>query len=80
MRLAVSGHEHNYERSRPADGVTYVVTGGGGQTLYDDLQRRQDWSVTRALTHEFLLADFTMSSASVRAIGEDGQTLDSFSL
>jgi hypothetical protein len=25
-----SGHEHDYERTVPIDGVTYFVTGGGG--------------------------------------------------
>ena len=43
--LALSGHDHNYERSRPmragevqaaaTDGTTYVVTGGAGAELYD---------------------------------------------
>lgn len=28
--LVLAGHEHDYERSRPQRGVTYVVTGGGG--------------------------------------------------
>jgi hypothetical protein len=32
--LVLSGHEHLYERSRPMDGVIYVVTGAGGQSLY----------------------------------------------
>jgi 3',5'-cyclic AMP phosphodiesterase CpdA len=32
--LALSGHEHFYERTRPIDGVVYVVTGNGGYELY----------------------------------------------
>jgi hypothetical protein len=28
--LVLSGHDHDYERTRPMNGVTYVVTGGGG--------------------------------------------------
>jgi acid phosphatase type 7 len=28
--LVLAGHEHNYERTRPIEGITYVVTGGGG--------------------------------------------------
>ena len=27
----LAGHEHDYERTVPIDGTTYVVTGGGGQ-------------------------------------------------
>jgi hypothetical protein len=30
VQLVLSGHEHHYERSRPIDGVTYVISGGGG--------------------------------------------------
>jgi acid phosphatase type 7 len=31
VSLVLTGHDHDYERSRPIDGVTYVVTGGGGR-------------------------------------------------
>ncbi len=30
--LVLNGHEHDYERSKPQNGVTYVVTGGGGHS------------------------------------------------
>jgi hypothetical protein len=29
--LVLNGHDHNYERTKPINGVTYVVTGGGGR-------------------------------------------------
>jgi len=29
--LVLSGHDHDYERFNPIDGVTYIVTGGGGK-------------------------------------------------
>jgi acid phosphatase type 7 len=29
--LVLAGHDHHYERTTPQDGVTYVVTGGGGR-------------------------------------------------
>ena len=29
--LVLAGHDHNYERTLAQDGVTYVVTGGGGR-------------------------------------------------
>lgn len=31
VQLVLSGHDHDYERVRPQNGVVYVVTGGGGQ-------------------------------------------------
>jgi acid phosphatase type 7 len=29
--VVFSGHDHNYERTLPVQGVTYIVTGGGGR-------------------------------------------------
>jgi len=29
--LVLAGHDHHYERREPVDGVTYVITGGGGR-------------------------------------------------
>ncbi|MDQ3336100.1 MAG: metallophosphoesterase family protein [Myxococcota bacterium] len=31
VQLVLAGHDHNYERTTPQNGVTYVVTGGGGK-------------------------------------------------
>jgi len=30
VQLVLAGHDHDYERMKPQNGVTYVVTGGGG--------------------------------------------------
>ncbi len=30
VQLVLAGHDHNYERMTPQDGIAYVVTGGGG--------------------------------------------------
>ena len=32
--LVLTGHDHNYQRVGPINGVTYIVTGGGGGPLY----------------------------------------------
>jgi hypothetical protein len=31
VQLVLAGHDHDYERFHPIDGVTYIVTGGGGK-------------------------------------------------
>lgn len=31
VQLTLWGHDHNYERTNPINGVTYIVTGGGGR-------------------------------------------------
>lgn len=33
VQLYINGHEHNYERSKPINGTTYLVVGGGGAYL-----------------------------------------------
>ena len=32
--IAFGGHDHSYERIKPLNGVTYIVSGNGGNTLY----------------------------------------------
>lgn len=68
--LVLTGHDHDYERSHPlrggapvttngADydegaGVVYVVTGGGGESLYADWASQPDWSAARAEIYHVL--------------------------
>lgn len=33
VQLYINGHDHNYERSKPINGITYLVVGGGGASL-----------------------------------------------
>jgi 3',5'-cyclic AMP phosphodiesterase CpdA len=40
VKLVFQGHDHNYYRT-VRDGITYVVTGGGGAPLYPDAHREQ---------------------------------------
>lgn len=79
--LAVlAGHNHYYERSRPLDGVTYVVSGGGAKNCYEAgqadgrtaklVERRNHYGVVEVYRNRLL----------VRAIDLDGQRLDEFAL
>jgi tartrate-resistant acid phosphatase type 5 len=34
VSLVLNGHDHDYQRFLSAEGTTFIVTGGGGQTLY----------------------------------------------
>lgn len=57
--LVITAHDHSYERTRPmrggaiADGGTvYVVTGGGGQSLYEEFEEPAPaWSAARAAVY-----------------------------
>ncbi|HEY8429332.1 MAG TPA: metallophosphoesterase [Sandaracinaceae bacterium] len=32
VQVVFTGHDHHYERTRPMNGITYIVTGGGGMS------------------------------------------------
>jgi hypothetical protein len=49
VQLVLSGHDHCYERTVPIDGITYVVTGGGGRGV-----RRPGSSSFTAFSHDVL--------------------------
>ncbi len=76
--IVFNGHDHDYERS-VADGVTYVVTGGGGAALYGK------WNVNEASIYfestlhfvSISLAGDTLTSKGVRP---DGTEFDPFVL
>jgi len=41
--IVINGHDHNYERTYPINGITYVITGGGGAPL-KDIVKTGSWS------------------------------------
>jgi hypothetical protein len=47
--LNLAGHSHHYERSNPAqtDGITHIVSGGGGSSLGGLASSQPAWSVYR---------------------------------
>ncbi len=83
VKLVLMGHNHSYERFEK-DGITYVVTGGGGAPLYDvnesvgsfpnDVPFRQ----AAASAHHFMRIDVGQGSLKGQAIGPDGGVIDSF--
>jgi hypothetical protein len=74
--LVLTGHARNYERFQPDDGVTYVVSGGGGAGLQDLGDNRT--SVAAASVHHFLSIDASPDTLSVDVIDDKGAVIDSF--
>jgi predicted phosphodiesterase len=76
--LVLSGHAHNYERSVPIDGVTYIVTGGGGAGL-----RGVESSETTAVAvkaHHFVQIDASPEMLTITAIDKESQVIDQVEL
>jgi len=75
--LVLSGHDHNYERTVPIDGITYVVSGGGCKTTSINPQPSTEFA---ASTLEFMVFDIDGDRLTGRAVQADGDVLDRFEL
>lgn len=77
--LVLSGHVHAYERFHPLAGVTYVVTGGGGAALHDDLHSDPMVAASAVAYHALQLVA-TPSTLTLAAIDRHGAVFDRLEL
>jgi len=75
--LVLAGHDHDYQRSKPIDGVTYVVSGGAA-TLRPTGQEDFTQVSTSTLHYVDLLVEH--DRLTLRSIDQSGMLLDSFEL
>lgn len=73
--LVLSGHAHNYERVGPVDGVTYVVSGGGGAELHGVAAPGPRTAAVAAVHHAVKLV-VGPDTLVVEAIDRDGVVFD----
>lgn len=93
--LVLNGHDHIYQRTLPLyngsitstsienytdpEGTIYVVTGGGGRSLYNLWQPEPSWSVKRASIYHFLVVSMSGRELNLKAIKtDDGSIIDEF--
>ena len=76
VTLAFEGHDHLYYRTR-RDGITYVVTGGGGAPLYGRVAAPGPGDVYEKVNH-FCVADVGPDRVTVTAYRRDLSRLDRF--
>jgi predicted phosphodiesterase len=76
--LVLSGHAHNYERSVPIDGVTYIVTGGGGAGLRD--VESSETTAVAVKAHHFVQIDASPETLTITAIDKESQVIDQVEL
>ena len=76
--LVLNGHEHNYQRSHPINGIVYLTSGGGGASIYQPIPRGE--AAVQHARHHFLEAALTATSLRVDAIDVDGHLLDTLTL
>ena len=75
--LAVfQSHDHDYERSKPINGVTYFVEGGGGARLRPMVDPAPPWSAFRFDGFGYVLVDVTVDALDIQAFDASGTLLD----
>jgi len=74
--VVFNGHKHNYERNE-VNGVTYVVTGGGGAPLYE-MQEKEPTQAAFLLVHHFVLVRVDGDHLEATVISHEGEVLDRF--
>ena len=74
VQLYINGHDHNYERSKPIEGITYLVVGGGGATLRPVISTAQ----TAKAASVFSFAEIEVSSRELKlwAWDKNGRQID----
>ena len=84
--MIFTGHEHNYQRSKPIRHFDspvqqrpyiHLVTGGAGAPLYE-IGDEEIWSLKADKVHHFVLIRVEGSRLTGRAIDLDGKTFDEF--
>ncbi|MFI1715123.1 fibronectin type III domain-containing protein [Streptomyces litmocidini] len=83
VTLCLSGNSHNYERSHPLrggaidpTGVTYVVSGGGGNGLNTFQASQPFWSAYREARYEYVRCSVSPTQLVLNAYSDTGALFD----
>lgn len=77
--LVLNGHDHSYERFDKINGVQYIVTGGGGNSLYE-MGTELDASALFFSENHFVGLTISADTLALEAIDEDGFVFDTMTL
>jgi 3',5'-cyclic AMP phosphodiesterase CpdA len=77
VQLVLSGHEHDYQRSVPIDGVVYVVSGGVARTRRTG---EEDFTAVSFSWHHFLDIAVFEDRLLLRAVNQDRRVADEASI
>jgi hypothetical protein len=76
VELVVTGHDHNYERSKAMFGTTYVVSGSAGAPIRP-VEPRSFSARARTEPH-YVLVDVEQDRLILRAVNLQGDTFDTY--
>lgn len=69
--VVFTAHDHDYERTKPIGGVTYLVSGGGGGPLRGQ-REPQSWSARFESVHHFLVVNVAREKMTITACRPGG--------
>lgn len=75
VELVIAGHDHNYERTKPIDGTTYLVSGSAGAPIRP--VRPQPFTAEARTEPHYVLLDVDDMRLSIRAVNLRGEVFDS---
>jgi hypothetical protein len=73
VQIVFSGHEHDYQRTDPINGVTYIVSGAGSRTRGTGTA---DFTAVAYSTHHYVDLNIYADHILLRAIDQDGEQFD----
>lgn len=74
VEVVIAGHDHNYERTKLIDGVTYIVSGSAGAPIRPV---KPQWFTAEARTEpHYVLIDVERDRLVMRAVNLRGDTFD----
>lgn len=77
VQLVLAGHDHDYQRSTPIRGVTYVVSGGAAKLR---TTARADYTAVSWSTYHFVDVAAWPDHLLLRAVGQDGRVFDTVTI
>jgi hypothetical protein len=77
VQLVLSGHDHDYQRSVPIDGVTYVVSGAGARTRGTG---EEDFTAASWSVLQFVDLNVYADRLLIRAVTQDAEAFDEFEI
>ena len=76
VNVVFSGHDHLYERVKPQHGITYFVSGSGGQLRKGDLVRSDITAAAFDQDQTFMLIEIDVDELHFETISRTGTTVD----
>jgi 3',5'-cyclic AMP phosphodiesterase CpdA len=77
VNVVFSGHDHVYERLKPQKGITYFVSGAGGQLRQGDVKRSEMTAAQFDQDCSFMLVEVSGDDLFFQTVSRTGATVDS---